>query len=629
MRTTLITLRTLAMGGLLLAQLGSAAGAMAAPAPAADLRSTALAAFPSSVLADYPPDTPDNDLPVGVAWGYNLYGRLGDGTQTTRLAPVLVNGDSTLGGIEVNSISNGRTHACGLAAGDVYCWGWGVHGELGDGDVQSRTAPVLVAGLLADKQVTAVSVGDQFSCALAEAQAYCWGDNTYGQLGTGPFHKENSILPAWVSGLSGRKVSSIDAGAFHACAVADGKAFCWGHNDSGQIGNGVTGDPEYAVSPVTTTGVLKGRTVTSVSAGWDDTCATADGQAFCWGYNGRGQLGNNSIMPSSVPVSVYPAGVLANATVDSVAAGSAATCAVATKSTIRQVYCWGRNASGELGNGTNTESHVPVLVILPPALAKVSVATVSGEDGTNCLLVTGKVYCWGSNVFGRFGTGNEDGSTVPLAPASSTGVLSDRQMLSLSAHGYTTGVAASLPSYPDVPAAYPFVDDIGWLAGSGITQGYDDGSFKPTANTQRQAMAAFVFRFTNPGVPLPKCAAGTRKYLDVPASNIFCGAVEWLVANGIATVPADQKFRPVVETTRGVMASWIYRAWHPGVADQVCTGVTFSDVPPGSDNCGNIEWLARVGVANGYEDGTFKPTASVHRDAMAAFLHRARDLSTH
>ncbi|HRQ87030.1 MAG TPA: hypothetical protein PLY16_02875, partial [Candidatus Saccharibacteria bacterium] len=105
-------------------------------------------------------------------------------------------------------------------------------------------------------------------------------------------------------------VSSITSGAVHSCAVIGGQAYCWGSGDSGRLGSGNTSNSSVPVA-VSTDGVLAGKTVTAISAGNSHTCAIADGRLFCWGYGGTGQLGNGSNANSSVPVAVSTDGVLA------------------------------------------------------------------------------------------------------------------------------------------------------------------------------------------------------------------------------------------------------------------------------------------------------------------------------
>ena len=194
-----------------------------------------------------------------------------------------------------------------MADGRAYCWGYNGYGQLGNNSTTNSSVPVAVdtSGVLAGKTVTAITAGDIHTCAVADGKAYCWGDNGYGQLG----NNSTTALAGAGGGetppgaLAGKTVTAITAGDYHTCAVADGKAYCWGDNGYGQLGNNSTTDSSVPVA-VNTSGPLAGKTVTAITAGSYHTCAVADGKAYCWGYNADGQLGNNSTTDSTVPVAV-------------------------------------------------------------------------------------------------------------------------------------------------------------------------------------------------------------------------------------------------------------------------------------------------------------------------------------
>ena len=143
------------------------------------------------------------------------------------------------------------------------------------------------------------------------------------------------------------------------CAIAsDNKIYCWGYNNFGQLGNGTTTNSSVPVA-VNTSGVLAGKTIKQVSSGSYHSCAIAsDDKVYCWGLNNFGQLGNGTTTNSSVPVAVNTSGVLAGKTIKQVSSGSYS-CAIASDD---RMYCWGLNRFGQLGNGTTTNSSVPVAV---------------------------------------------------------------------------------------------------------------------------------------------------------------------------------------------------------------------------------------------------------------------------
>ena len=146
----------------------------------------------------------------------------------------------------------------------------------------------------------------------------------------------------------------------HSCKIVSGKAYCWGDDSDGELGNDSTTQSNVPVA-VYTGGALSGVTLTQISAGVDSTCALSSaGLVYCWGYNGRGGAGDNSGSNSSVPVAVATSGTpMAGKTIVQVTVGYYFVCAVDSSGL---VYCWGSNCYGNLGNGSTLNSSVPVAV---------------------------------------------------------------------------------------------------------------------------------------------------------------------------------------------------------------------------------------------------------------------------
>ncbi len=182
-----------------------------------------------------------------------------------------------------------------------------------------------------------------------------------------------------------------------------------------------------------------------------------------------------------------------------------------------------------------------------------------------------------------------------------------------------------IPSpFPDVPQDHPFLVEIAWLAGSGITSGYADGSFRPAATVSRQALAAYLYRYTHAGADAPAC---TRLWFpDVPVADPFCGEITWLAGTGIAAGYDDGRFRPTGAISRQAMAAFLqrYRAAAAPTTTN-CDASRFSDVGVGGF-CPQVTWLASTGITTGYADGTFRATAPVTRQALAAYLYRFEEL---
>ena len=328
-------------------------------------------------------------------WGSNMYGQLGDGTTTRRSTPVTLDDLSS----DVAAVTAGYGHNCALtAAGGVLCWGNNWYGQIGDGTATNRNSPLAVTGL--SSSVAAISAGGFHNCALTSAGGVlCWGHNSTGQLGDGTW--TDSSAPVSVTGLSSG-VTAVAAGGNHTCALTDGGGVvCWGWNTSGQLGDGTTTNRR---TPVEVVGLSSG--VAAISAGDRHTCALTDsGGVVCWGWNASGQLGDGTWTDSSTPVTVTG---LSNG-VAAITAGGGQTCALTTTGGL---MCWGWNISGQLGDGTTTNRNMPVAVTdLSSGVASVSV----GGSHTCALTTTGCLMCWGSNMYGQLGDGTFWQRSTPMA----------------------------------------------------------------------------------------------------------------------------------------------------------------------------------------------------------------------
>lgn len=210
-------------------------------------------------------------------------------------------------------------------------------------------------------------------------------------------------------------------------------------------------------------------------------------------------------------------------------------------------------------------------------------------------------------------------SSTSSSSTSSTSSTSSSTSTSTSSTSSTSTTLPVISPFSDVPTNSPFYGDIVWLVNSGVTGGYSDGTFKPAAPVSRQAMAAFLYRFA--GKPNGESpTCSPAAFVDVPVGAPFCGEIKWLVSAGIASGYPDYTFKPTAAVSRQAMAAFLYR--FKKVSAPACTSGPFTDVPMSQAFCKEITWLVDQSIASGYSDGTYRPTNAVSRQAMAAFLHR-------
>jgi prepilin-type N-terminal cleavage/methylation domain-containing protein len=345
-------------------------------------------------------------------------------------------------------IVGNNTTSCAISMyNQSFCWGYNMDGEIGNNQlIDNSLVPMATdtTGVLSGKTITAITVGYWHVCAIAsDSNSYCWGYNADGELGNNDSVDDNIMHPVAVttSGvLSGKTITAISAGQLHTCVIAsDNKAYCWGANASGQLGNNSTTQSLVPVA-VNTTGVLSGKTVTAIATGYNSTCVIAsDNLVYCWGDNGTGELGNNSTTQSNVPVAVNTAGVLNGKTVTAIAINQYHACAIASDN---KAYCWGRGSSGELGNNLSAESNVPVAVNTAGVLNGKTVTAIAVGRYHSCAIASNSnAYCWGLASSGQLGNNSTTSSLVPVA-VDTSGVLNGKTITGITA-GLTHTCATS------------------------------------------------------------------------------------------------------------------------------------------------------------------------------------------
>jgi alpha-tubulin suppressor-like RCC1 family protein len=232
-----------------------------------------------------------------VAWGWNEFGQLGNGSTTNNNVPAAVFTDGSLSNKTVIAVVGGYEHSLVLCSdGTVAGWGRNDYGQLGNGNNITTNVPVTVvtsAGALFNKTVVAVAGGTWHSLALcSDGTVAAWGRNTFGGLGNG--NTMNTNVPERVitntGALSNKAVVAIEAGYFHSLALcSDGTLAAWGQNNDGQLGNGQTANMNVPVPVTTATGALSNKSVVAIAAGGAHNLALcSDGTVAAWGRNFAG-----------------------------------------------------------------------------------------------------------------------------------------------------------------------------------------------------------------------------------------------------------------------------------------------------------------------------------------------------
>jgi len=328
------------------------------------------------------------------AWGYNLTGAVGNLSTTDVSSPVLVSGPT---GASWSVVSGGQNHAVGITTtGLLYAWGYNGYGQLGINtiSVPAMSSPVLVSGP-AGASWSVVSAGAQHTLGVTTTGLlYGWGNNNSGQVGINSLSGISS--PVLVSGPAATSWSAVAAGASFSLALTSAKLlYGWGQNTSGQVGIGTLTTVSSPVAAVGPSAAQSWKQIAATPDSYTTLAIKSDGTLWAWGYNGSGQLGNLSTTTVLSPVLVSgPAG----ASWSIVAAGTNHSLGITTTG---QLYGWGFNAAGQLGNLSTTNVSSPVLVSGP---AGASWSTISGGESHSVGITTaGRLYTWGYNNVGQLG----------------------------------------------------------------------------------------------------------------------------------------------------------------------------------------------------------------------------------
>lgn len=339
-----------------------------------------------------------------------------------------LHGETVIGTAEgtiaaTGQISTGGEHACGVANGKLFCWGRNNYGQLGFNNNVDVAQPQSIPSFSAFRSVTDVSAGANHTCAIVYGDLYCWGRNNNGQLGLGD--TDDRLVPVKVTFPSNARVTEVSAGATGTCAVANGRAYCWGLNSNQQVGDGTTIQRE---SP-TVVNTINNFATTSISMGTTHTCAVANSDLYCWGSNANGRTGLNTTTGNANPTLVTggTAGTpLMNdmrPRVSQVSAGNDFTCAVINS----KPSCWGSNANGATGRNTTTGNQLVPAQIHGTAGGYFTTQVTAGDSHAcglihgNSSATNGNLWCWGNGADGRIGNGTTSNySTAQLINCGAT-----------------------------------------------------------------------------------------------------------------------------------------------------------------------------------------------------------------
>jgi len=340
-------------------------------------------------------------------WGSNDYGQLGDpGVPASAASPLRVGTSTGWTSVSTSgSFDLEQSHTCGIRSGALYCWGINDYGQLGNGTLDPSQTPTQVGSGTTWSSVVA---GGTSTCAIkADTTLWCWGDNSYGQLGDGTGSQSESPVQIALSDLDANITlgwTSVDVSQTHACAVrSTGNAlWCWGDNSFGQLGDG-TYDSYYAP-----TRIAGSASWANTSTGWYHSCSLkTNATVFCIGDASAGQLGNGSDFTPDPPfyVRATPAG---DSTADWTAVTSGAYHSCARRST-GTIWCWGDGYLGQIGTGVFTYSGRPVQADSGTNWATLD----AGDSHNCAIKTTGTLWCWGDGADYKTGIDTIDGVATP------------------------------------------------------------------------------------------------------------------------------------------------------------------------------------------------------------------------
>ena len=363
-------------------------------------------------------------------WGANDSGQLGNGTTDDSSVPICISdvADSPLKGKNIVDIySLGGRIIAKDSKGNLYTWGYNYNGRLGNGTTTNSSMPICISDIegspLKEKNVVDVYEKDLTVIVKdSNGKLYSWGENYSGQLGNGT--TENSSMPVCISDIEGSPLNGkdiVDVYADYSTMIvkdSDGKLYSWGYNGYGQLGDGKTTDSSM---PICISNIenspLKGKNIVDVhNYGSTIIAKDSNGKLYTWGYNTSGQLGNGTTTNSSMPICINDIenSPLKGKNIVDVHNSSST---IIAKDSSGKLYTWGWNNFGQLGNETTENSSMPICI------SDIENSPLNGNevveiyDYYGYIMVkddNGKLYSWGWNNYGQLGNGTTANSSMPV-----------------------------------------------------------------------------------------------------------------------------------------------------------------------------------------------------------------------
>ena len=367
------------------------------------------------------------------SWGSNDSGQLGNGTTANSSMPICISDveGSPLNGkniIDVLCIDYSKIIVKD-SNGKLYSWGRNNYGELGNGTTKDSSMPVCISDVegspLNKRNIVDVYViySDTIIAKDSSGKLYSWGDNNIGELGNGT--TANSSMPICISDIKNSPLKGkniVDVHNYGSTIIAkdsNGKLYTWGNNEYGELGNGTTTDSSMpiCISDIENS-PLKGKNIIDVvyvpsNFGYTIIVNDSNGKLYTWGYNDYGQLGNGTTTNSSMPICISD---IENSQLNGkrIVKIYEEFEYIIVKDNSGKLYSWGSNRSGQLGDGTTENSSMPVCIsdIANSPLKEKNIVDV--YNGSIAKDSDGKLYSWGNNFYGQLGDGTRNNSSMPI-----------------------------------------------------------------------------------------------------------------------------------------------------------------------------------------------------------------------